>query len=124
MSNKVLIVDDEEAFQLLMATSLQRSGYQPLTASNAIQAIAIIRQSRPDAIILDDMMPGMSGADFCATLKKDPALRNIPVILYTSGVRYALDELRERSGADAALRKTGKMQDLLAVLKQLLIAAV
>ncbi len=124
MKCDILIVDDEPEFQALLLAMLTRAGFAPRVASNAAQALTAIQQKQPSAIVLDDMMPGMTGADLCAVLKKDPQTRSIPIVIYTAGVRYHLEDWRTRIGADAALMKNGKFGELIAVLQGLLGAGV
>ncbi|MCS7072527.1 MAG: response regulator, partial [Anaerolinea sp.] len=80
----ILIVDDEEGFRHILQVVLQRAGHQIVSAADAAEAQAIIRDTRIDLIILDDMMPGMSGSDLCLQIKSDPLLRHIPVLMHSA----------------------------------------
>ncbi len=124
MKCDILVVDDEPDFQALLLAMLTRAGFAPRVVSNAAQAIAAIQQKQPSAIVLDDMMPDITGAELCAALKKDPNTKQIPIVIYTAGVRYHLEDWRTRVGADAALMKNGKFAELIAVLQGLLGAGV
>jgi diguanylate cyclase (GGDEF)-like protein len=81
---KVLVVDDQYDNVRLLAYELLDHGYEVLTAFNGPQALEMARSSRPDVILLDEMMPGMNGVEVCRELKKDAALRPIPVIMISA----------------------------------------
>ena len=77
----VLVVDDEFDILTVWRLLLERHGYRVLTASNGAAALEQIRNTRPDVIVSDCMMPIMSGQQLCAALFADPDLRAIPIIL-------------------------------------------
>ena len=80
---RVLVVDDKPN-NLSLVTSLLRSSYEILLANQGERAIHMAREKKPDLILLDIMMPGMSGFDVCRILKEDPATRDIPIIFLTA----------------------------------------
>lgn len=80
---RVLVVDDEQANLMLLDTIL-RGTYEILLAQNAPEAVEVIMEQIPDLILLDVMMPGMSGFDLCKQLKGDERYRDIPVIFITA----------------------------------------
>ena len=80
---RVLVVDDKPN-NLSLVTSLLRSSYEILLANQGERAIHMAREKKPDLILLDIMMPGMSGFDVCRILKEDAATRDIPVIFLTA----------------------------------------
>lgn len=81
---KVLVVDDEPSIVKLVQVKLVKEGFEVVTAFNGQEALEKARNERPDLILLDVMMPKMSGHDVCAELKKDTTLKNIPVIMLTA----------------------------------------
>jgi len=85
MSKKVLIVDDDPDVRLFNATVVEESGYTPIEAANGEEGLKIVKQNRPDLVILDVLMPKQSGIRFYRELKTDKALIGIPVIML-SGV--------------------------------------
>ena len=102
---RVLIVDDEPHNRQLLEVMLAPDGYLLQTAASGEEALAIVAQQPPDLILLDVMMPGMDGYEVTATIKGDPATRNIPVIIIT-----ALDDRHARmlglnAGAEDFLSK-------------------
>lgn len=76
---KVLIVDDEPALRFLISSSLEDEGYQLLVAADGRSAWEQAQADRPDLIILDVMMPGLSGLELAATRRDDPATANVAV---------------------------------------------
>ena len=84
MSEKILIVDDEESNLRLLTQWLIPLGYDIEFAANGEEAVQLARESRPDLIILDIMMPVMNGYEACRVLKADPKTKNIPIIIVTA----------------------------------------
>jgi diguanylate cyclase (GGDEF)-like protein len=80
----ILIVDDERRNRRLLEALLAPEGYVTRTASSGVEALASVAESAPDLILLDVMMPGMSGHEVATTLKEDPATRSIPIIMVTA----------------------------------------
>lgn len=87
MSEKILIVEDEQDVATYLATVLRSNGYSPTVADNVDSGIRIAHKMRPDLICLDIMMPRKSGLTMYTHLMKDPALKNIPVLII-SGVGH------------------------------------
>jgi len=85
MSKKVLIVDDDPDVRLFNATVVEESGYTPVEAANGEEGLKIVKNDRPDLVILDVLMPKQSGIRLYRELKTDKALIGIPVIML-SGV--------------------------------------
>jgi two-component system alkaline phosphatase synthesis response regulator PhoP len=97
MSKKILIADDEVHIRILLAQTLEDledAGAQVLSAGNGLDAWEIARSERPDVIILDVMMPGLSGYEVCERIRGDPALSRAHVIILTARGQH---EDRERS---------------------------
>lgn len=116
----VLIVDDESINVVLFAAQLKRGGYSTISAPNGNTALRMARELRPDLILLDVMMPGMSGFDVAQALKSDSATKNIPIIMIT-----ALDDRASRlkaleSGAEEFLTKPVMEIELLMRVRNLL----
>lgn len=105
MSSTVLIVDDEESGRQTVESVLDGEGYNIAMAENGFQAIEKARGLLPDVILLDVMMPGMTGFEVCQRIRSDPQLAEIPIILLT-----ALDDRESmlsglKSGADDFISK-------------------
>lgn len=83
MGKTVLAVDDEAQARDFICTVLEENGYTPISAENGEEALEIVRQNRPDLVILDIMMPKQSGIKIYRELKSAESLRDIPVIVYS-----------------------------------------
>lgn len=84
MGDTILIVDDSEDIALISARMLSSRGYGVITACDGQEALAIVARQRPSAMLLDVMMPRMSGIEVLKALKADPATADIPVIMVTA----------------------------------------
>jgi two-component system, chemotaxis family, chemotaxis protein CheY len=80
----VLVVDDEEGIRETLCELVEMTGCSALLAANGAEALRLLRDHRPCLIILDLIMPVMSGNDMLEVMKKDPALAALPVIISTS----------------------------------------
>lgn len=89
-TRRILIVDDEPEIREVTQMSLEMvSGWQVLTAGSGDEGIAKAKEEKPDAILLDAMMPGMDGAATFEKLQADPSTKQIPVIMFTAKVQPA-----------------------------------
>jgi CheY-like chemotaxis protein len=84
MAKKVLVVDDEMDMRTFVTTLLETSGYKPLSAVDGQVGLETARKRKPALIILDVMMPRESGINMYRELKKDPELKDIPVIMLSA----------------------------------------
>jgi DNA-binding response OmpR family regulator len=80
----ILVVEDQEEVNDLLQYNLGRAGYRTLGAYDGLAGLAAVREHRPDLVLLDVMLPGVDGWEICRTLAADPALRAIPVIIFTA----------------------------------------
>lgn len=98
---KILIVDDEEKVRKLVEVTLSVGGLEILHASSGDEALGVARESRPDIILLDIMMPGaLDGFDVCRVLKDDPDTKDIYVIMLTAKGQEADKKRGLALGAD------------------------
>jgi two-component system, OmpR family, phosphate regulon response regulator PhoB len=105
VSNRILVVDDEPDITALVAYHLAKAGYRVSTAANGPDALKAAREERPDIVILDVMLPGVSGYDVLAELRRREETRDVGVILLTAR-REEPDRIRGLSlGADDYLTK-------------------
>jgi DNA-binding response OmpR family regulator len=80
----ILLADDETYLRLLVHTTLNDPAYRILEAADGNQALAMARTEHPDLLVLDWMMPGLSGIAVAQTLRQDPATAQIPIIMLTA----------------------------------------
>lgn len=83
-TKKILLVDDEKFILKMYQTKLELGGYNVETASNGKDAIMRAKEDRPDLIFLDIVMSGMDGFEALKQLKKDPAVKDVPVFMLTN----------------------------------------
>ena len=117
---RVLLVEDEPAIIKTVQKYLEVAGFNVLLAMDGQDGLAKAQTGRPDAIVLDLMLPWVSGFEVCSSLKKDPRCQHIPIVIY-SGKGQPDDVQRCRElGADAYISKEQGAQALIAQLKTLL----
>src|SRR5216684_6037399 len=90
---RVLVVEDNPASLDLMVYLLKAFGHSPLSARDGLEGIATARREHPDLILCDIQLPGADGIEVCRQLKKDPALKDIPLVAVTA---YAMVGDREK----------------------------
>jgi DNA-binding response OmpR family regulator len=120
MGRKILVVDDEPHILIMLEARLRKNGYDVVTAATGAEALAQVKQSRPDLIVLDVMMPPPNGLEVCRTLKDDPAYKDIPVILLTAKSTARDQSLGVSAGAEAYIIKPYTPEKLLGQIRELL----
>lgn len=118
---KVLIVDDEPSLRFLIASTLEDEGYELIEAADGLEAYDLIKKEKPDLIILDVMMPGMTGYELCTKIKQDPKMREIIIIMLTAKGQEQDRLQSEKVGADYYLRKPFSPMELIDVTESLLL---
>lgn len=113
---KILIADDEENLRLLVRTTLEDPDYQIIEAADGAAALRLIREERPDIILLDWMMPGMTGIEVLQAVKAETALAAIPVVMLTAKAQAADRERGMQLGASEYLFKPFSPLELLTVV--------
>lgn len=120
MPANILVVEDEPAIQELLALNLTQAGHNAMRALSVEQAQLLIREALPDLIILDWMLPGMSGIDYSRKLKADELTKSIPIIMLTARGEEA-DKVRGLEvGADDYVTKPFSPRELNARIKAVL----
>jgi len=116
----ILVVEDEPAIQELLALNLTQAGHNAIRALSVEQAQLLMREALPDLIILDWMLPGMSGIEFARKLKSDELSKTIPIIMLTARGEEA-DKVRGLEvGADDYVTKPFSPRELNARIKAVL----
>ncbi|MBC6417329.1 MAG: response regulator [Prochloron sp. SP5CPC1] len=117
--NTVLIVEDGLADLATSKSYLQQAGFRVIEATSVEQAKEKLTQMKPDAILLDIMLPGQSGFELCKDLKDEPETKTIPVIL-CSNKNTDVDKMwGEMLGADAYLTKPVNREELITTVQKL-----
>lgn len=117
---RVLVVEDDPAIQLMLRYNLEKRGYEVTAVSDGETALQALEQARPDAAVLDWMLPGLSGLELCRRIRATPRLRDLPVIMLTARSDEQ-DSIRGLDGgADDYIVKPCSVETLDARLRALL----
>ena len=121
---RILVVEDEQPIRDLIAFGLRRSGFDVALAENCQEARAAIADRRPDLLLLDWMLPDMSGLELARQLRRDPGTRDIPIIMLTARADEADKVAGLQGGADDYLTKPFSARELTARILAVLRRAV
>lgn len=120
MGKKILVVDDEPATVELEERWLKAEGYEVLAAHSGEEGLDLCRDSKPDAVILDIMMPDMSGNEVAAHMQEDPILKHIPIIFVTAMIKPGEVPKDRKIGGHYFWSKAFKREELVGILKKML----
>jgi two-component system phosphate regulon response regulator PhoB len=120
MAATILVVEDEPAIQELISYSLRQAKHTVSSTKNAEEAMKIINEALPDLVLLDWMLPGMSGADFARLLRRAARTKDIPIIMLTARADESDKVSGLESGADDYITKPFSPRELLARIKAVL----
>ncbi len=120
MAANILLVEDEPAIQELIAANLARAGHHIVRAADAESAQRIVREALPDLVLLDWMLPGMSGIEFARRLRADERTRSIPIIMLTARGEEHDKVTGLETGADDYITKPFSPRELVARIKAVL----
>lgn len=120
MSATILVVEDEPGIQEVLKFNLGQHGHDVLVATDAEQAFGMLRGSLPDLILLDWMLPGMSGIDFARRVRADHRLKGVPIIMLTARTEERDKVLGLDIGADDYITKPFSPRELMARIKAVL----
>ncbi len=116
----ILLADDEANLRMLVHTTLDDPQYRILEAADGAQTLALTRAEHPDLLVLDWMMPDMSGIEVAQTLRQDPATSHIPIIMLTAKGQERDKEQGRALGASAYLVKPFSPLELLEKVQAIL----
>lgn len=119
MPKTILIVDDEEDVVKVTTFRLKSLGYNVAIGVNGQEALNLIKEKRPDLVLLDLRLPVMDGRDVCKAVKADPELEDIPIVMFTASTQQISVQAKE-AGADGFLVKPFEQEQLIAVLDKFL----
>ena len=109
---KVLVVEDDVDIQELVVSLLSRAGYEVLAEGNGVDGLAATLTQQPDLVILDWMMPGLSGVEVCRAIRADPRVKDIAVLMLTSKAQEADIDQAFTAGADDYMVKPFRGREL------------
>jgi two-component system phosphate regulon response regulator PhoB len=120
MAPHVLVIEDEDALSALLHYNLDKEGYQVTVAADGEEALVVIDEHAPDLIVLDWMLPKVSGVEVCRRLRARPETRNLPIIMLTARGEET-DRIRGLdTGADDYIVKPFSMSELAARIRAVL----
>jgi DNA-binding response OmpR family regulator len=105
MSARLVIADDSPTILALVTLAVRKDGYEPVTATNGNEALDAIREHRPELVIVDAQMPGLSGYEVCRALREDADAPRPHVIMLSAGARASDKALADEAGVDEFLTK-------------------
>jgi DNA-binding response OmpR family regulator len=117
----VLLIEDEPNIAEAIRFLLSRDGLRVSHAGDGTSALAMLRQDRPDLVILDHMLPGMSGLEVLTAIRADPGCRDLQVMMLTARGRDR--EMAEQAGADRFMTKPFSNAEILAEVRAMLAQA-
>jgi two-component system phosphate regulon response regulator PhoB len=120
MTASILIVEDEEPIQVLLTYNLEAEGFRPRTTANGEDVPRLVSEERPDLIILDWMLPGISGIEVCRLLRARPETRDVPIIMLTARGEESERVRGLATGADDYIVKPFSVPELMARMRTIL----
>ena len=116
--SKVVVVDDEPFILMMIEDKLARAGMKVVALPKSVGAVDVIRAEMPDLVLLDWMMPEISGIEICRTLKADPELKDIPVFMLSAKGQEEDEKLGMESGVKRYITKPFSPKALLAIVQE------
>ncbi|MBS0545080.1 MAG: response regulator [Proteobacteria bacterium] len=120
MKKKILIADDEQNIVISLEFLMKREGYEVTIANDGEEAVQRIRETRPDLVLLDVMMPRKSGFDVCQEVRADPSLASVRIMMLTAKGRDTEVSKGLALGADAYMTKPFSTKELVEKVRTLL----
>ena len=120
MKRRLLVVDDEPSIAKIVRKQLEVAGYDVTVAVDGLEGLTKARETMPELIVLDVMLPKMNGTEVCTTLKADPKTKGIPILMLTAKAQRQDKDIGLQAGADAFLTKPFQLEELLSKIKALL----
>jgi len=111
-NKKILVIEDDPSVLRFLEHTLQREGYQVLTATNGLSGIRMARSEMPDLLVLDIMLPGIDGFEVCHRLRAEPATAKLPILILSAKAQEADKVTALQVGADDYLTKPVNLSDI------------
>jgi DNA-binding response OmpR family regulator len=118
--SKVIVIDDEPFILMMIEDKLRRANIAVITLRESRNALEVIRREMPDLVILDWMMPELSGIELCRMLKKDPDMLDIPIFMLTAKGQDADEQLGLRCGVTRYITKPFSPKALLEMVQEVI----
>ena len=116
--SKVIVIDDEPFILMMIEDKLLKAGIKVITLRESVNAMSVIKTEKPDLIVLDWMMPELSGIDLCKMIVSDTETANIPIFMLTAKGQEADEKLGLSCGATRYITKPFSPKALLELIKQ------
>lgn len=120
MSIKVLIADDEPNIVVSLSFMMKREGYDVMIAPDGAKALEMIRQEKPRLVLLDAMMPGLTGFEVCEAVRADDGMRDTRILMLTAKGRETDIARGMGAGVDAYVTKPFSTRDLIVKIRDML----
>ena len=117
---KVVVIDDEPFILMMIEDKLKSAGIHVVTLRSSVPAVEVIRKEKPGLVILDWMMPEISGIEVCRSLKQDPETSDIPIFMLTAKGQDADEQLGLRCGVARYITKPFSPKALLEMVQEVL----
>ena len=114
---RILVVDDDHITRDLICFKLQESGFEVASASQCLEALVSMKENKPDLVLLDIMMPGLSGLEVLNLIRADNLTIDLPVIIISQADSSSMVNAAEKLGADGYLAKPFEMDMLIDKIK-------
>lgn len=120
MAKRILVIDDEPGILKAVSIRMKAAGYEVFTGASGEEALKLVKELKPDLMILDVMMPPPNGYQVCRTIKDDDELKGLPIILLTAKGTESDKFWGQESDADAYVTKPYNAEDIMKQVGDLL----
>jgi two-component system, OmpR family, alkaline phosphatase synthesis response regulator PhoP len=118
--SKVIVVDDEPFILMMIEDKLKKAKMEVVTLRESRDAMAVIKKEKPDLVILDWMMPELSGIELCKMIKTDPEISDIPIFMLTAKGQDSDEQLGLQCGVSRYITKPFSPKSLLEMIQETL----
>lgn len=123
MASKIIVIEDDPHILKLISQTLQREGYEVVTATDGSEGLRKVRETHPHLVVLDISLPGLDGYQVCHHLRSEHATSKLPVIMVTAMSRPSDQRRGFETGADDYLSKPFVLSELITRIQSLLFFA-
>ncbi len=117
---KIVIVEDSQKISFVLKEVLESENYEVFWANNGIEGIRLIRREKPDLVLLDLLLPKISGYEVCSMVKRDNNLRHIPILVISTLSDPQYMKKAKLCGAEKYMKKPYQLDNLLSEIKKML----